>query len=255
MLSAVIIEDEKKFLSAFRSILSTTCPQVKLVGDCGSIKEARKLISDINPDIVFLDIQLSDGNAFDLLRLLETDLDKTTFNNLRIIFTTASNQFAIQAFRFSAIDYLLKPIIADELKEAVKKAEILKTALGNQNQYRVLLDNVSTPDAEKKICLSTQTEMRVCSVNDILRCESEHNYTTFYFTKDKPLMVSKTLKEYEDLLKEYGFERVHQSHLVNLSHVKSYIKKDNGFILMKDGAEIPISRRKKEKVLEIFKNL
>ncbi len=255
MLSAVIIEDEKKFLSAFKSILFSACPQVKLVGDCGSIKEARKLISDINPDIVFLDIQLSDGNAFDLLRLLETDLDKTIFNNLRIIFTTASNQFAIQAFRFSAIDYLLKPIISDELKEAVKKAEILKTALGNQNQYRVLLDNVSTPDAEKKICLSTQTEMRVCSVTDIVRCESEHNYTTFYFTKDKPLMVSKTLKEYEDLLKEYGFERVHQSHLVNLSHVKSYIKKDSGFILMKDGVEIPISRRKKEQVLEIFKNL
>ncbi|MBA2612915.1 MAG: response regulator transcription factor [Bacteroidetes bacterium] len=255
MLTAVIIEDEKKFLSAFKSIISSACPQVKLSGDCGSIKEARQLITELKPDIVFLDIQLSDGNAFDLLRFLETDLEKNAFNSLRIIFTTASNQFAIQAFRFSAIDYLLKPIIADELKEAVKKAEVLKNALDSPNQYRVLLDNVSMPDAEKKICLSTLNEMRVCSVHDILRCESEHNYTTFYFIKDKPLMVSKTLKEYEDLLNEYGFERVHQSHLVNLKHIKSYIKKDGGFILMKDGSEIPISRRKKEQVLEIIKKL
>ena len=255
MLTAVIIEDEKKFLSAFKAIIAAACPHVKLLGDCGSVKEAKQLIADLKPDIVFLDIQLSDGNAFDLLRSLEADLDKNAFNDLRIIFTTASNQFAIQAFRFSAIDYLLKPIIANELQEAVKKAEVLKNALGNPNQYRVLLDNVSTPDAEKKICLSTLSEMRVCAVNDILRCESEHNYTTFYVVKDKPLMVSKTLKEYEDLLKEYGFERVHQSHLVNLKHVKSLIKKDSGFILMKDGTEIPISRRKKEQVFEIFKKI
>ncbi len=255
MLTAVIIEDEKKFLSAFKAIIAKVCPHVKLLGDCGSVKEAKQLIAVLKPDIVFLDIQLSDGNAFDLLRSLEIDFEKNAFNELRIIFTTAYNQFAIQAFRFSAVDYLLKPIIADELKEAVQKAELLKNALGNPNQYRVLLENVSTPDSEKKICLSTLTEMRVCEVNDILRCESEHNYTTFYFVKDKPLMVSKTLKEYEDLLKEYGFERVHQSHLVNLKHVKSYIKKDSGFILMKDGSEIPISRRKKEQVLEIFKKL
>ncbi len=255
MLTAVIIEDEKKFLSAFKSIMASACPEVKLLGDCGSIKEAKQLISDLKPDIIFLDIQLSDGNAFELLRVLEASLEKNTFNNLRIIFTTASNQFAIQAFRFSAIDYLLKPIISDELKEAVKKAEILKKALGNSDQYRVLLDNVSTDNIEKKICLSTLNEMRICSVNDIMRCESEHNYTTFYFVKDKPLMVSKTLKEYEDMLKEYGFERVHQSHLVNLKHIKSYIKKDSGFILMNDNSEIPISRRKKEQVLELFKKL
>lgn len=250
MITAVIIEDEKKFLTAFRSILEHNCPDVKLLGDAGSIKEAKELILREKPDIIFLDIQLSDGNAFDLLKTLEGNL-----NELRIIFTTASNQYAIQAFRFSAIDYLLKPIVSEELKEAVNKAETLKKALGNQNQYKILLDNVSKTDAEKKICLSTSTEMRVCEIKDIVRCESEHNYTTFHFSNAKPLMISKTLKEYEDMLKGSGFERVHQSHLINLSYIKSYLKKENGFILMTDGTEIPISRRKKEQVLEILKNL
>ena len=255
MLTAVIIEDERKFLSAFRSILTSACPEVTLLGDCGSIAEAKDLILTLSPDIVFLDIQLSDGNAFDLLHALEKTLEKNIFNSLRIIFTTASNEFAIKAFRFSAIDYLLKPIMADELKEAVQKAKILKNAIGQANQYNVLLNNISPENNEKKICLSTQSETRVCSVNEITRCESEHNYTTFYFTKEKPLMISKTLKEYEDILKEYRFERIHQSHLVNLDHIRSYLKKDGGYVLMKDGTEIPISRRKKEHVLEILKNL
>jgi two-component system LytT family response regulator len=255
LLSAVIIEDEKKFLSAFKSVLGTNCPEVKLLGDCGSIGEARKMIADIKPDIIFLDIQLSDGNAFDLLKLLDSDLPRADFNKLCIIFTTAFNQFAIQAFRFSAVDYLLKPIISEELKEAVEKAKNLKLVKGNPNQYKVLLDNMSRTDSEKKICLSTMNEVRICPVEEITRCESEHNYTKFYFVKDKSLMVSKTLKDYEDLLREFGFERVHQSHLVNLKHIKSYIKKENGFILMKDGTEVPISRRKKEHVLEILKKL
>jgi two-component system LytT family response regulator len=255
LLTAVIIEDERKFLSVFKSILSSACPEVTLLGDCGSIAEAKDLILTLSPDIVFLDIQLSDGNAFDLLQSLEKSLEKTIFNSLRIIFTTASNEFAIKAFRFSAIDYLLKPIMPNELKEAVQKAEILKNAVGGSNQYKLLLDNISTENSEKKICLSTQSETRVCSVDDITHCESEHNYTTFYFTKEKPLMISKTLKEYEDMLKEFGFERVHQSHLVNLNHIKSYLKKDGGYVLMKDGTEIPISRRKKEHVLDIIKSL
>jgi two-component system LytT family response regulator len=253
-LTAVIIEDERNFVSAFKSILSGACPEVDLVGDCGSIKQAVSLIRDIHPDIIFLDIQLSDGNAFDLLRLLENTLEKNRFTTLRIIFTTASNHYAIKAFRFSAIDYLLKPIIPGELIEAVNKVKALKKSVDNPNPYRLLLDNVSDQVSNKKICLSTVNEIRVCSVSDIIRCEAEHNYTTFHFLNGKPLMVSKTLKEYEDLLKEYGFERVHQSHLVNLNHITSYIKKDNGFILMKD-IEVPVSRRKKEHVLEIFKTL
>lgn len=251
MLSAVIIEDETRFLSAFKAVLQSACPELNLVGDAGSIASAMELIKKTSPDIIFLDIQLSDGSAFDLLKQLSSGGNK----NLRIIFTTGSNEFAIQAFRFSAIDYLMKPIIKDELIEAVNKAKTLIKIEGAENQYKVLLENVSKTDSEKKICLSTTNEMRICEVNNIIRCESEHNYTTFYFTNEKPLMISKTIKEYEDLLGSHGFERVHQSHLVNLKFVKSYLKKEGGFLLLTNGTEVPIARRKKDQVLEKVKNL
>jgi two-component system LytT family response regulator len=254
MISAVVIEDEKKYLSGFKEMLRTSCPDVKVLGDAGSIKEARELINTIKPDIVFLDINLNDGSAFDLLQLLENDRKKDQFN-LRIIFTTASNQFAIQAFRISAIDYLLKPILAVELIEAVKKAEHLKQIEGSNDRYKVLLDNVSKKDEDKKICLSTMNEMRICSVSDIIRCEAEHNYTTFHFSNNKPLMVSKTIKDYEEMLKDQGFERIHQSHLINLSHVKALVRREGGFVKMADGSEIPVARRKKEAVLAKLKHL
>jgi two-component system LytT family response regulator len=255
LFTAVIIEDESLFLSAFKSVLQFSCPEVKLLGDAGSVKTARELVNSVKPEIIFLDIQLSDGSAFDLLKLLQSDTEKDPTLKLRIIFTTGFNQFAIQAFRFSAIDYLLKPIVKDELVEAVNKASQLITAQGTENQYKVLLDNVAKSDIEKKICLSTSGEMRICEVNEIIRCEAEHNYTTFYFTTGKPLMISKTIKEYDDMLKDFGFERVHQSHLVNLKQVKSYIKKEGGFLLLNDGSEVPIARRKKDQVLEKMKKL
>jgi two-component system LytT family response regulator len=255
MLSAVIVEDESKFLTAFKSILTKNCPEIHLTGSCGSVKEAAKFIQEVKPDIVFLDIQLSDGNGFDLLKILESEMSKPDFNNLRVIFTTAYNQYAIQAFRLSAVDYLLKPIVSDELVEAVKKVIALQNAWKGQEQYHTLIGNLSQNNKDKKICLSTLSEVRLCKISEIIRCESEHNYTRFYFTNAKPLMVSKTLKEYEDMLKDFGFERVHQTHLVNIAYVKSYIKKENGFVLMSDGSEVPISRRKKEHLLSIIKNI
>ena len=251
MLDAIIIEDESKNLIALKHALKTGCSQINLVAECGSVIDGRVSVAKFKPDIIFLDINLSDGNAFDLLEFLRDDLPKEDFDNLSIIFITALNQFAIKAFRFSAIDYLLKPVIHSELNEAVKKVEQIKKA----NNYRLLLDNLSAQIDEKKICLSTLNHTKICSVHEIVRCESEHNYTTFYFINDKPLMVSKTLKEYEDILNEFGFERIHQSHLINIKYLKSFLKKENGFVLMKDGSEIPVSRRKKEHLLAIIKAL
>jgi len=255
LFTAVIIEDETLFLSAFKSVLKSSCPAVNLLGDAGSVKTARELINNHKPDIIFLDIQLSDGSAFDLIKLLQADAENNAGLKLRIIFITGFNEFAIQAFRFSAIDYLLKPIVKDELIEAVNKAGNLITSQGTESQYKVLLENVAKTDIDKKICLSTSTEMRICEVHEIIRCEAEHNYTTFYFTSGKPLMISKTIKEYDDMLKDFGFERVHQSHLVNLKQVKSFIKKEGGFLLLNDGTEVPLARRKKDQVLEKMKNL
>jgi two-component system LytT family response regulator len=253
VLNAVIIEDELKYLSVFKDMLEKTCSDVRVIGTGGDMRSASDLISSKKPDIVFLDIELTDGNTFDLLIDLEKKMGKEEFNKLNIIFTTAYNQFAIKAFRFSAIDYLLKPILKEELMEAVEKAKLRKAVL-NTNANSLLLENVSNKN-EKKICLSTLSESRICRVDEIVRCESEHNYTTFFFINEKPLMISKTLKEYEDLLKEYGFERVHQSHLINNRFIKSYIKKENGFIQLKDDTMIPVSRRRKEVVIELMKSL
>jgi two-component system LytT family response regulator len=253
VLNAVIIEDELKYLAVFKDMLEKACPDVRVIGTGGDMRSASELISSKKPDIVFLDIELTDGNTFDLLIDLEKKMGKDEFNKLCIIFTTAYNQFAIKAFRFSAIDYLLKPILKEELMEAVEKAKSRKAVL-KTNANSLLLENVSNQN-EKKICLSTLSESRICRVDEIVRCESEHNYTTFFFINEKPLMISKTLKEYEDLLKEYGFERVHQSHLINNRFIKSYIKKENGFIQLKDDTMIPVSRRKKEVVIELMKSL
>jgi len=250
VLRAVIIEDELKYLSVFKEMLERSCPDIRLVGTGGNLRSAFELITSQKPDIAFLDIELTDGNTFDLLIDLEKKMGKEEFNKLCIIFTTAYNQFAIKAFRFSAIDYLLKPILKEELMEAVEKAK----ARLNTNANSLLLENVSNQN-EKKICLSTISESRICRVDEIVRCESEHNYTTFFFVNEKPLMISKTLKEYEDLLKEYGFERVHQSHLVNNRFIKAFVKKENGFIQLKDNTMIPVSRRKKDVVVELIKSL
>jgi len=254
VLSAVIIEDEKKFLTAFKSILEKYCPNVHLAGSSGSVSEAKELIIKIKPDVVFLDIQLMDGDAFQLLKQLESEMPPIDFNNLRIIFTTAYNQYAIQAFRLSAVDYLLKPIVSEELTSAVKKAEALKNAFNGQNHYNVLISNLSQNNLEKKICLTTLNEVRLCKISEILRCESSHNYTTFYFVNAKPIMISKTLKEYEEMLKDYNFERIHQTHLVNMNYVKSYVNQENGMLLMQDGTKVPISRRKKELILSKIKS-
>lgn len=254
MLKALIIEDEVKYLKVFKEMLERWCPDVEVTGQGGDMRTAEQLILNGNPDIVFLDIELSDGNTFDLLKQLEGKMGKERFNKLSIIFITAYNQFAIKAFRFSAVDYLLKPILKEELVEAVQKVRDRQQSLDKNASNSLLLENV-TAKTNKKICLSTVSESRICDVSDIIRCESEHNYTTFFFKSEKPLMVSKTLKEYEDLLKEYGFERVHQSHLINSRYIRSFIKKENGFIQLSDDTIVPVSRRKKDLVIELIKKL
>jgi two-component system LytT family response regulator len=254
MLKALIIEDEVNYLKVFKEMLEKTCPDVQVIGQGGDMKTAEQLILGSDPDIVFLDIELSDGNTFDLLKQLEGKMGKEKFNKLSIIFITAYNQFAIKAFRFSAVDYLLKPILREELTEAVQKVRDRQKSAEKNASNSLLLENV-TARTNKKICLSTVGESRICDVSEIMRCESEHNYTKFFFKNEKPLMVSKTLKEYEDLLKEYGFERVHQSHLINTRYIRSFIKKENGFIQLSDDTMVPVSRRKKDLVIELIKKL
>ncbi|MCB0669918.1 MAG: response regulator transcription factor [Saprospiraceae bacterium] len=240
---AVLIDDLPNALKMLEADLEICCPQVEIIGKAGSVVAGAKLLRQVTPDIVFLDIELEDGTGFDLLQILPEV-------NFKIIFVTASDQHAIRAFRFSAIDYLLKPIDLDELREAVQKA----TATDNREKVEVLLDHWTEKPESNRIALHSSDEIKVVDIDDIVRCESDNNYTTFYFTNKTKFLVTRTLKSFDQLLSEKGFYRVHQSHLINIAHVKSYIKTEGGYLLMSEGSHVPVAVRKKPEIIELLKN-
>lgn len=249
MLTAVIVEDEKRSRESLKGLLSLYCKNISVVAEADGVQSGIDALRKNNPDILFLDIQMPDGSGFKLLESIGNI-------NFSIIFTTAYDQFAIKAIKFSAIDYLLKPIFPDDLIEAVKKAEKSILTKKTQQNVEVLLENFRKPESEPpKIVLSTAERINVVKVKDIIRCESDNYYTNYFFIDGKQLLVSKTLKENEELLSDYNFIRPHKSHLINVIYIKSYNKHDGGSIVMTDGSVVPVSRRKKEKILEIISNL
>jgi two-component system LytT family response regulator len=249
MIRAVIVEDEKKSQEALIALLSRHCKQVDVIGVAEGVREALDLIPEKNPDVIFLDIQMPDGSGFKLLELLDK-------HNFEVVFVTAYDQYAIKAIKYSALDYLLKPVIPEDLIRAVEKVETRKQTLRLNQNIKVLLENLrSSREKPSKIVLNTAEQIHVVDIDTIIRCESDNYYTRFFFTNNKTLLISRTLKENEELLSEYGFIRPHKSHLVNLKYIKGYSKVDQGQILMTDGTLIPVSRRKREKVVEIITNL
>jgi two-component system LytT family response regulator len=249
MLRAVIVEDELRSRETLSGMLKLFCKNVAIVGVAENVRDGIDVIRKENPDVVFLDIQMPDGSGFKLLE----EIGKINFD---VIFTTAYDQFAIKAIKFSALDYLLKPIFNEDLINAVKKAEDNKEIHDKNEHIEVLLENIKKPAGEPhKIILSTSEKINVVLVDDIIRCESDNYYTFFYFKNGQRLLISKTLKENEELLKDHDFIRPHKSHLVNAKYIKSYLKQEGGFIMMTDGSKIPVSRRKKEMIIEIINNL
>jgi two-component system LytT family response regulator len=249
MLRAIIVEDELRSRQTLTGMLKLFCKNVEVAGEAENVKEGIDLIRKEKPDIVFLDIQMPDGSGFKLLE----EIGQINFD---IIFTTAYDQYAIQAIKFSALDYLLKPIYQDDLVRAVKKAEDNKEKIDRNEHVDVLLENLKKSVNEPpKIILSTAEKINVVKVDDILRCASDNYYTMFYFTNGQKLLVSKTLKENEELLKDQHFIRPHKSHLVNTKYIKGFLKQDGGYIIMTDGTNIPVSRRKKEATIDIINNL
>ena len=249
MLRAVIVEDEKRSRETLSGLLKLYCKNLTVVGEAENVREGLEVIKQQNPDVVFLDIQMPDGSGFKLLEQIK----QISFD---VIFTTAYDQFAIKAIRFSALDYLLKPILPNDLVNAVNKAEKNKQVQKSNSNIKVLLENINRPPAESpKIILSTSEKINIIKVDEIIRCESDDYYTMFYFTNGKRLLVSKTLKEQEELLSEHNFIRPHKSHLINVKYIKSYLKTEGGVILMENGSKIPVSRRKKEYIKEILSNL
>lgn len=245
MLKAVIIDDVKEAREALLKDISEYCPEIEIIGQADGVVSGAKLIKTEKPDLVFLDIQMNDGSGFDLLEVLG-DI------NFKVIFTTASDAFAVKAFKYSAVDYLLKPVDADELVKAVGKVE----EGTHKDSVSLLLENSKQNNKPfRKLALNTLDKLHIVNISDIVRCESDVNYTQFFFADKSKLLVTKTLKDFEELLSEHQFVRVHQSHLVNSNYIKEFVKGDGGYLVMTDGTSVPVSTRKRNAVVEILNSL
>jgi len=231
ILDTLIVDDMPHAIANLKAELEDNHPEINIVSTASGVMDAAKRIKIYNPQLIFLDIHMGDGDGFDLLEMIETQ-------DIKVIFTTASKDHAIKAFQYSASDYLLKPIDSDLLSKAIDN--ILSS-----------LNEKENTNASKSgwITLNTQEEMRFVKREDIIRLESMGNYTTFYLIDNSKMLVTKTMKEFDNLL-EHNYLRVHQSHMVNKSHVKSYIKTEGGYLLMNDDSRVPVSVRKKALVIE-----
>lgn len=250
-IKAIIIDDDANLRVGLKTMLNRYASQIEVVAEAESVESGVKAIEENQADVLFLDIQMGDGTGFDILDTLKTKYDKIQH---QIVFITAFEQYAIKAFRFSALDYLLKPVDPEELIQVTSK---IYDSVKNQSQTShvdVLLDSIRNKNEElHRIVLNNSEGMHILEIEDIIRCESEDNYTKFFVKGSKPLMISKTLKEYEELLSEEGFLRVHQSHLINLKYVDSFLKAECK-VKMNDSTIVPVSQRKKDKFLEVLKS-
>ncbi len=244
MIKAIIIDDEENGRETLLFSLKEVCPEVEVVAQADSAISGLKAIEQHKPDLVFLDIEMPYGTGFDLLQ----NISKIDFE---IIFTTAYDQYAIKAFKFSAIDYLLKPINLMELKSAVEKVQKRQAARESELKYELLKDNMEEKESSfHRIALPTNDGLEFMEIKDIIRLEASGNYTMFYMAGGKKIIVGKTLKEYEELLEEHNFFRTHKSHLINLQYLKKYIKGTGGIVVMSDDSEIEVAKRRKEAFLD-----
>ena len=247
MINVLIIDDEENARKLISSILTKHCKNVNICGEAADVGAALTKIIELKPELVFLDIQLKDGTAFDVLKKIQ----KIDF---KIVFVTAYQEFALEAFRFSALDYVLKPFNPSLILIAVEKAEEKLNLEEIKLKVESLQYNFSSGKEEKKIILKTSDSIYLLNVKEIIRCESEGSYTTFFTTDGRKLLVSKGIKEYEDMLTVFGFFRVHQSHLINLSCFKEYNRKED-LAILKDNSKIPVSTRKKESFMKMLELL
>ena len=244
-INCIIIDDEQHNLENLKLLLVKHCPGINVFGMANSAKEGLEMIAKYSPDLVFLDIEMPDKNGFDLL-------DAVHIKNFEVIFVTAYNQYVLQAIKSCALDYLMKPVAVSELISAVGKvAQIVERKRENE-RLKQLLQNLNNPNASQKIALPTSEETYFVSIEDIVRCQGENNYTKFYLTNGQSILVSRTLKEWDELLSTHQFIRTHQSHLINSRHVKSFVKKDGGYILMTDGSIASVSKSRKENALQLL---
>ena len=247
MKKAVIIDDENRTRDLIAKMINSFGLDILAIPAGENVQSGIQAIEELKPDIVFLDIQMPDGTGFDVLKSVKN-------KNFEVIFITAHEEFAIKAIKFSALDYLLKPIDPEELKAAVEKAIKAVDDKKEESQFEALQNNIQ-PNKKKRLVLKTQESVYVVELHEIIRCEADRNYTSFFLSSGKKILVSKTLKEYETLLSTHNFLRVQQSHLVNLDYVDRYDKGNGGSVVMKDGSEVPLSPAKREVFFKIIENL
>jgi two-component system LytT family response regulator len=243
MKKVLVIDDEKPTRDFIKRLIDSYHFGVEVFTDGENVATGVEAIHQLQPDLVILDIQMPDGNGFDVLKSIPV-------KNFEVIFITAFQEYAVQAIKFSALDYILKPIDSEELKQAIDNALNTITRKTDDSQLSVLQHNMQL-NAKRKLVLKTQESVHVVEIDDIIRCESDKNYTSFFFTNGKKILVSKTLKDFDILLSGLTFFRAQQSHLINLNFVERYDRHD-GTIIMKDGSAIPLALARKEQFFEIL---
>jgi two-component system LytT family response regulator len=243
MLKAILIDDESDSIRLLSRQLKEYCPQVQILGQYTNAMEGLQVIQTLKPDVVFLDIEMPEMNGFTLLE----QLDDISFS---IIFITAYNEFALKAFRFSALDYLLKPLDSRELTEAVNKAE--KRHRTDHRQIELLKSQLQGGQLPQKIAIPSHGGVEFVELKDLVYCEADSNYTKLFLTNGKNYLLSKTLREVQEVLEERNFLRVHRQYLINLDHIKSYHKGDAAYLVMQGDTNIPVAKNQKERLVQKF---
>ncbi len=243
-MKAILVDDENGSRESLAKLIEKNCLQVQIVAKVNSMQAGLTAIQQHEPELVFLDIEMPNGSGFDMLeKIKDIDFD--------VIFTTAYDQYAIRAIKFSAVDYLLKPVAAEELMSAVKRVEDKReTKKAHADKYQVLLSNMKGESKLKKVAIPDGDGLIFVSLSDIIRCDSDGNYTYFILSNGKKVVSSRTLGEYEEMFEGENFFRIHRSHLINLDHVKKYLKGEGGYVVMSDNSQVEVSRRKKNEFLE-----
>lgn len=243
-LNAVIIDDEIDAREVLNATITNFCENVTVVGEASGVVEGLKLLSSVKPDILFLDIQMQDGTGFDLLdALLPLDF--------KVIFVTAYDKYAIQAFKYSALDYVLKPVSPMNLMGAVKKYVDAKNYFESYEKQINLL-KVSMQGNMQKIAVPTSDGVKFLKIDNIIHCKSDGSYTLFHLLSEKPLLVTRTLKEYAEILPDQIFFRIHKSHLVNINYVEQYVNRDGAMVVMENSDQLPIARNRKDEFLKVL---
>lgn len=245
----MIVDDETSQRQVIKSLIKSKYTNIDIVAESDKVKGTADLIENKKPDLLFLDVELKDGNSFEILKTL-------TSINFKIIFITGHSKYAIDALRFSALDYILKPVntydFFNALNRAISEIDVQNQLLRIEN----LLQNLQNKDnSQQKIILKTQEDIHLVKIQDIIRCESSNAYVTFYLADKRKIIVTSSLNYYEELLSDYGFIRVHQSHLINQHYIETLKKKDGGFVVLTDKSIVPVAQRKKNDFIDFMNRL